>query len=111
MQTPLVTMERSAMSAHQKHSILANDLIRRLSMIDHKVDMQEKLEVVNKFTKKLKTSGYNRNQCMELVTSGVRGMMSKIRNREKNGEAFYRSARSTLGKRIHKKLTEKTDMV
>ena len=85
MQTPLVTMERSAMSAHQKHSILANDLIRRLSMIDHKVDMQEKLEVVNKFTKKLRTSGYNRNQCMELVTSGVRGMMSKI----------YRSARKT----------------
>ena len=68
MQTPLVTMERSAMSAHQKHAILANNLIRRLSMIDQKVDM--------------KTSGYNRNQCMEWVTSGVRGMMSKIRNRE-----------------------------
>ena len=29
----------------------------------------------------------------------------KIRNRVKTGEAFYRSARSTLGKRIHKKLT------
>ena len=46
-------------------------------MIDQNVDMQEKLEVVNKFTKKLKTSGYNRNQCMELVTSGVRGMMRR----------------------------------
>ena len=45
---------------------------------------------------------------MELVTRGVRGMLSKIKNRERNGEAFYRSARSTLGKRIHKKLTEKT---
>ena len=61
MQTPLVTMERSAMSAHQKHAILANDLIRRLSMVDHKVVMQEKIEVVNKFTKKLKTSGTGTN--------------------------------------------------
>ena len=34
MQTPLVTMERSAMGAQQKHAILANDLIRRLSMVD-----------------------------------------------------------------------------
>jgi pyruvate/2-oxoacid:ferredoxin oxidoreductase alpha subunit len=109
MQTPLVTMERSAMSAQQKHAILGNDLVRRLSMIDQKVDMEEKLDVVNKFTKNLKTSGYNRNQCMELVTSGVRGFMNKQVNRKKNGEEFYRSAKKTMGKRIHKKLTEKTN--
>ena len=111
MQTPYVTMERSAMSSQQKHAILANDLIRRLSMVDQKVDMEEKLEVVNKFTRKLKTSGYNHNQCMELVTSGVRGFLNKLKNREKNGEEMYRSARSTLGKRIHKKLTEKNNLV
>ena len=96
MQKPLVTMERSAMGAQQKHSILANDLIRRLSMVDPKVDMQEKLEVVDKFTRKLKTSGYNHNQCQELVTSGIRGFKSKGLNRERNVEDFYRSARSTL---------------
>jgi hypothetical protein len=28
MQTPLVTMERSAMGAQQKHAIMANDLAR-----------------------------------------------------------------------------------
>ena len=33
MQTPLVTMERSAMGAQQKHAILSNDLVRRLSML------------------------------------------------------------------------------
>ena len=78
-------------------------------MINQKVDMEEKLDVVNKFTKNLKTSGYNRNQCMELVTSGVRGFMNKQVNRKKNGEEFYRSAKKTMGKRIHKKLTEKTN--
>ena len=69
--------------------------------------MEEKLDVVNKFTKKLKTSGYNQNQCMELVTSRVRGLINKRINRDKNGEDFYRSAKKTLGKRIQKKLTKK----
>jgi hypothetical protein len=109
MQTPLVTMERSAMGAHQKHAILANDLIRRLSMVDQKVGMEESLIVVDQFTRKLKTSGYNQNQCMELVTSGAKGYQNKIQNRIKNGEDLYRSARSTLSKRIHKKLTKKTN--
>ena len=40
-------------------------------------------------------------------TSGIRGFKNKGLNRERNGEDFYRSARSTLGKRIHKKLTKK----
>ena len=72
-------------------------------MVDPKVDMLEKLEVVDKFTDKLKTSGYNQNQCQELVTSGVRGFMNKWTNKERNREEFYRSAKSTLGKRINKK--------
>ena len=42
------------------------------------------------------------------MTSGVRGYLNKLKNRDKNGEEVYRSARSTLGKRINKKLTEKT---
>ena len=101
-------MERSAKRAQQKHALLGNDLVRRLSMINQKVDMEEKLDVVNKFTKKLKTSGYNQNQCMELVNSGVRGFMNRKVNREKNGEDFYRSSKKTMGKRNQKKLTEKT---
>ena len=40
IETPLVTMERNAMGAQQKHAILANDLIRRLSMVDQQVDME-----------------------------------------------------------------------
>ena len=65
--------------------------------------------MVNQFTKKLKTSGYNQNQCMELLTSGVKGYQNKIKNRIKNEEDFYRSAMSTLSKRMYKKLKEKNN--
>ena len=108
MQTPLVTMERTAMAAQQKHAILANDLVRRLTMIKEDVATEEKIEVVDKFTKKLKTSGYNQNQCTELVTSGVKGFKNKVKNRKKNGQPLYRNAKSTLKGRIKKKLVEKT---
>ena len=77
-------------------------------MLDPKVGIEERIATIDHFRKKLKTSGYNQNQSMELVTSGVRGYKNKIRNRLKNGEDFYRSAKSTLGGRIQKKLTAKT---
>ena len=109
MQTQLVTMERSAMGAQQKHAILSNDLVRRLSMVSPSISMEERLEVIDHYTKKLKTSGYNQNQCQELVRSGVVGYKNKIKNRKKNNQPFYRSAKTTLGARIKKKLTEKSN--
>ena len=108
MQTSLVTMERSAMGSQQKHAILSNDLVRRLSMLSESISPEERLSVVDHYTRKLKTSGYNQNQCMELVNSGVRGFMNRKVNREKNGEDFYRSSKKTMGKRNQKKFTEKT---
>ena len=71
--------------------------------------MEERLGVIDHYTKKLKSSGYNQNQCKELVKSGVVGYKNKIKNRRKNGQPFYRSAKSTLGGRIRKKLTEKNN--
>ena len=47
MQTNLVTMERSAMGCQQKHAILSNDLVRRLSMMSENISMEERLGVID----------------------------------------------------------------
>ena len=86
-------------------SMLSNDLVRRLSMMSENISMEERLGVVDHYTRKLKTSGYIQNQCKELVTSGVVGFRNNIKNRERNGQPFYRCAKATLGGRIRKKLT------
>ena len=78
-------------------------------MLSESITWEERLGVVDHYTKKLKTSGYNQNQCKELIKSGVVGFNNKIKNRQKNGQPFYRCAKSTLGGRIRKKLTEKTN--
>ena len=77
-------------AAQQKHAILSNDLVRKLSMISESVPLTEMLEVVDHYTKKLKMSGYNQNQCKEMVSSGIVGYKNKIKNRKKNGLPFYR---------------------
>ena len=71
------------MSDNQRYSILANDLVRRLSNINRdKISQEEILEVIEKFIQLLRTSGYDRAQAREAVISGIRGWKSKIRRRQ-----------------------------
>ena len=63
MKTKLVTMKRSAMSQHQKISIISNEIIRRLSNVNHmRVEKKEIMEVVEGFTREMKNSGYDQKE-------------------------------------------------
>ena len=108
MKTPYVIMKRSAMSQHSKVSILSNEIVRRLSNINHKmIPTKEIEEVVEVFIGEMKTSGYERAETKEIVVSGITGWQRKMKRREEEGR-IYRSARSTLSIRCRKKLLEKT---
>ena len=108
MKTQYVTMKRSAMSQHQKIAILSNEIIRRLSKINHKsIEQSEITAVVEQFSQEMKVSGYDRVETREVVVSGLIGWKRKMKRREDEG-AIYRSAQSTLVQRCRKKLMEKT---
>ena len=65
-------MKRSAISDHQRYSILADDLVGKLSNINkNKITQEETLQIVEKFIQMLKTSGYDRAQAREAVVSGM----------------------------------------
>ena len=108
MKTPFVIMEPSAMGEQQRHQILANELIRRLSNTNiDKPDVEERTTIIETYTQQLKSSGYSRKQSREIVVSGVVGWKRKVKRRETDGLDFYRSAKSTLAGRCRKKLLEK----
>jgi hypothetical protein len=109
MKTQLVIMKRSAMSENQKMDILSNELIRRLSNIGPGIERQEVCNIIDKYTKQLKNSEYDRKQAKEIITCGLRGHKNKIERRKQDGEAFYRAASDTLEARTRKKLTEKNN--
>ena len=109
MRTQLVLMRNSSMSIQQKMDILSNELVRRLSVVGGGVSRQEKVAIVDHYTKQLINSGYDRTMCREIVVCGLKVMRTKVLRRKKAGEKFYRTARSTLKRRVKKKLTAKTN--
>ena len=108
MKTPFTVMQRSAMSEHQKMSILSNELVRRLSNIHKDVVAVEIEAVIEQYTGQLKASGYSRKQTKEIVVYGVVGWRRKLERREKAGQGQYLAAEDTLKSRTEAKLLEKT---
>jgi hypothetical protein len=108
MKSQYTIMQRTAMSEHQKLSILSNELVRRLSNIHREVVMDEIEEVIEHYITQLKNSGYSRKQTKEIIVCGVVGWRRKLERREKAGQKQYLEASETLEKRTEDKLLEKT---
>ena len=110
MKTQILLMKRSAMATSQKYTILANELTRRLSNCSLEgTSNDDKILVVEDFTRQIKNSGFTRSEAREIVTSGIKGWKSRQARRAEEGLPFYRNAKSTVGKRYKKKLTEKSN--
>ena len=97
MRTPYVIMRRSAMSEHQRISILSNELIRRLSNVHQDVMKEEIAGIIEHYIVQLKTSGYE--QTREIIICGVIGWMRKVERRKREGLEFYISVGSIIHKR------------
>ena len=97
MKTQIMIPRRSAMPEKMKMSIASNDLNRRMSNINvERMPEEEKIEVADNFTRQLKNSGYGRQECREIVMSGLKSWLRRHQRRKKEGKGFYRSAASTL---------------
>ena len=108
MKSKMMIPEKSAMAKTQRMNILSNDLVRRVSNV--KLEQAEEgkvLRIVDQYTGQLKTSGYGRKKCREIVIAGLVGWKRKRSRRLEKGGGFYRGAASTLGTRIRKKLLDK----
>ena len=110
MKSPLVIGEASAMSDHQKFSILSNEVIRRMSNISDsdKISQKERVDIINKFTRELKSSGYTRRRAREIVACGLLGLERKGIKRKREGQSFHRKGKNTLHKRNLQKLNGKS---
>jgi hypothetical protein len=109
MKSQFTIMQRTAMSEHQKMSILSNELVRRLSNIHREVVEDEIHDVIEHYVTQLKNSGYNRKQAKEVVVCGVVGWRRKLERIEEAGQNQYLEAKETLKKRTDNKLLEKTN--
>ena len=107
MKTPLVIGAASAVSEHQKFSILSIEVIRRMSNMSESRTQAERTAVVDQFSKELKNSGYTRSKAREIIVCGLLGLERKRKRRKREGQKFHRRAKNTLSQRTVKKLTGK----
>ena len=101
-------LEKSALDYSQKISILSNDLVRRLFNTKESIPQSRKDEIVDEFTLKLLRSGYSISSARQILISGLRCFQRKVSHAKDSGVPLHRSAQSTLGARLKKKLTEKS---
>ena len=101
-------MEQSAMPMNNKNASLSQDLIRRMVNTSEMGSQRERNQIVEKYISRLRLSGYNGEQCKNIVESGLKGYQSKLENCKKFKSKLHRPASSTIEKRYLKKLTEKT---
>ena len=59
MKNQTLVVERTAMGRTSIMSIMTNELMRRLLVLDEGLDISEKIEVVEKYTRQLVNSEYN----------------------------------------------------
>ena len=100
-------MSRSSQSEKSKISILVNELNRRLYVININVTEEEKVSIVDHFTRQLINSGYNESQIAEIILSSLKGTIKKERMLQQRGKRFL-SAAETLSERTRNKLLEAT---
>ena len=107
MKNPYCIMKNSAMSEKSKITILAQDLIRRMSHINEKISQEERDSVVNDYIDRLVRSGYTEEQVRQIIQSGLTGYVRKLQRSKRTGTPFHRPARMTLKTRMKKKLIQR----
>ena len=97
------------MGIKQNHTILGNELTRRLYSIDGEMKEAETEieEVIENFTKQAKNSGWGQKETREMVISGYLEWRRRLVRRIEQGGMAYRSAESSLALRTETKLMGK----
>ena len=75
--------------------------------IDENIPESERIEVIDNYIDRLLVSGYKVDQIREIIESGLKGYIRKLKRAKKSENPLHRPAASTLQSRI-KKLTEKS---
>ena len=91
-----------------KMASLSQNMVRHMRNTSERVTIEERIRVVNCFTKKLANSGYTRDQARRVVEAGLKGYEKAKRKATKSGKRMHRSAKSGAAARNMKKLLAKT---
>ena len=109
MSSKYCVMEKGAMPQNTKTSTLSQEIVRRMMNTSELVNQIERNQIIEKFIKKLRRSGYDEKQIRNIVESGLKGYQSKLERSIVEGRDLHRDDKSTAGSRFKKKLLAKSN--
>ena len=107
MRNQVLVMERTAMSRQSIMSIMSNELMRRLQVVDESLEIEESINIVEKYVQQLVNSGYGWRQIRDICVSALTGFKRQEINRKLLKRPKFRSSQESLNSRWNKKLNEK----
>ena len=97
------------MSQNPKIQCLSNDMVRRLLNTKEELPSWYREEIVEKYGRKLLSSGYSRTQTKEILINGIKGYMNKVKRRKTNGKTrIHLTADESRNGRVKKKMIGRT---
>ena len=88
-------------------ALIEEKALRRMEVLDEKLEKEEVTAVINKFVQQLINSEFSWTQCREIVVSSLVGYKRKEKRRKLSNKPKYRSGFESLEARVEKKLTGK----
>ena len=108
MNTNYCTLESSAMCPEERDRTLSKEIVRRMFRCDKTRTIEERVDIINKFTDKLSISRYSVNQSRKIVVSGIRCYKRKVQETIDHGLPVNRQVRCPT-KRLKRLIKHKTD--
>ena len=107
--SPFVMSKSSAMPITKKIECLGQEVFRRLHNMKKELEEEEKTKVLNDFMIKLKISGYNEYDRLQILKSGINAY-ENLRSKEEDGKRpFFRSREYNATERKREKKDKKTN--
>ena len=107
MSAKTVIHRDSALSENSKVASLSQNVVRHMRNTSERLDIQERVAVVNKFTQRMANSGYSKQQAKKIIISGLKGYEAARKRAENSGLRLHRSAKSGAEGRNIRKLLAK----
>ena len=101
-------MANSAMDWSTQHSLLAQEVIRRMETTSLQLQHSTRREILDVFTRRMIRLKYTKEQSRTIIVSGIRGWFNKMSRARKEGRPYHRPATATARSRRLKKLLDKT---
>ena len=78
-------------------------------MLHRDISKEERVQIVDHFTKQLINSGYSWSQSRDLIVSALKGILRREGREKDTGAERYRTGEDSLEDRLRKHLTEATE--